>query len=179
MLFFLSWLFSLLVLVTASCGNQGSDDKTDQEKGPDKEALREALLEANKSAVESEREMIRNYARRHRWPIEQEKGIYYTIYEKGSGKAITHGSEVAFHYTLSLINGTEVASSERGNPEHIQVGVGGEEIGGLHRAMLLLGEGDKAKVIIPSHLAYGLAGDQKKIPSMATLIYDLHILQAE
>ena len=37
-------------------------------------------------------------------------------------------------------------------------------------------EGDKAKAIIPSHLAYGFIGDEKQIPKRATLIYDIEVL---
>ena len=38
-------------------------------------------------------------------------------------------------------------------------------------------EGDKAKLILPSHLAYGLIGDQNKIPQKATIIYDIELLE--
>jgi len=41
--------------------------------------------------------------------------------------------------------------------------------------LLLLRQGDKAKVIVPSYRAYGIAGDGNKIPSAATLIYDIYI----
>jgi len=36
--------------------------------------------------------------------------------------------------------------------------------------------GDRAKFIIPSHLAFGLIGDQKKIRHKATLVYDLEFV---
>lgn len=172
------FLMLIFLMVMASCINKDASKEKDADT-PDKQALSEALIEANKSAVESEREMIRSYAKRHKWPLEREKGIYYTVYRSGGGAAVTHGSRVVYHYSLSLINGTEVSSSSQSNPETIRVGVRGSEVGGLHRAMMLLRQGDKAKVVIPSHLAFGLAGDQKQIPSKATLIYDLHILRVE
>ena len=36
--------------------------------------------------------------------------------------------------------------------------------------------GDKAKFIIPSHLAFGLLGDENKIPKRATLVYDVELI---
>jgi len=42
--------------------------------------------------------------------------------------------------------------------------------------MLLMNKGAKAKFILPSHLAHGLLGDENKIPSNATVIYDIELL---
>jgi FKBP-type peptidyl-prolyl cis-trans isomerase len=38
-----------------------------------------------------------------------------------------------------------------------------------------LNYGDKSKVILPPHLAFGLTGDEK-VPPMSTLVYDLKIV---
>jgi peptidylprolyl isomerase len=38
-------------------------------------------------------------------------------------------------------------------------------------------EGDKAKFIFPSHLAFGFTGDSGKIPQNASVIYDIHLLK--
>jgi FKBP-type peptidyl-prolyl cis-trans isomerase len=37
--------------------------------------------------------------------------------------------------------------------------------------------GDRAKFIVPSHLAFGLLGDQNKIPQHATLVYDIELVK--
>jgi FKBP-type peptidyl-prolyl cis-trans isomerase FkpA len=36
--------------------------------------------------------------------------------------------------------------------------------------------GDKAILILPSHLAHGLVGDENKIPPKASVIYELELL---
>ena len=36
--------------------------------------------------------------------------------------------------------------------------------------------GDIAKFILPSHLAFGLLGDEEKIPKRATLVYHVELL---
>jgi FKBP-type peptidyl-prolyl cis-trans isomerase len=41
---------------------------------------------------------------------------------------------------------------------------------------LLLRVGDKARFILPSHLAHGVPGDGVKIPRRATIIYDLELI---
>ena len=40
-------------------------------------------------------------------------------------------------------------------------------------------EGDKARFVIPSHLAYGMQGDGNKIPGNSPLYYDVTLLKAE
>ena len=47
----------------------------------------------------------------------------------------------------------------------------------LEEGILLLKEGDRAKFIIPSHLAFGLLGDMKKIPAKAVLVYDIELIK--
>jgi FKBP-type peptidyl-prolyl cis-trans isomerase len=42
---------------------------------------------------------------------------------------------------------------------------------------MLMKEGEKAIFIIPSHLAFGLLGDENKIPKRATLVYDVELVQ--
>jgi FKBP-type peptidyl-prolyl cis-trans isomerase len=36
--------------------------------------------------------------------------------------------------------------------------------------------GDRAKLIIPSHLAHGLVGDLNKIPPLTTIVVDIHLI---
>jgi FKBP-type peptidyl-prolyl cis-trans isomerase len=47
---------------------------------------------------------------------------------------------------------------------------------GLDEAMQLLKVGDRAKLILPSHLAFGLVGDDNCVPRKAILIYDVQII---
>ena len=48
---------------------------------------------------------------------------------------------------------------------------------GLDEAMVYLHLGDIAKLIIPNHLAYGLHGDDNRIPEYATLVYTVKVLE--
>ena len=48
---------------------------------------------------------------------------------------------------------------------------------GLNEAVKLMSAGDKAKLLLPSHLALGLVGDQDKIPPLAILYIDVELLE--
>jgi FKBP-type peptidyl-prolyl cis-trans isomerase len=48
---------------------------------------------------------------------------------------------------------------------------------GLHEAIQYLRVGDKAKIILPSYLAHGLTGDSDKIPPMASVLYDIELVE--
>jgi peptidylprolyl isomerase len=50
-----------------------------------------------------------------------------------------------------------------------------EEIAGLHEAVKLMNKGAEARLIIPSHLAYGTSGDGKKIKPYQTIIMKIKL----
>ena len=95
--------------------------------------------------------------------------------QEGDGPKAQEGKVARIQYTLSSITGSIIYSSDENGPMEFLIGSGGVE-SGLEEAILLLREGDKAKIIIPSHLGFGLAGDDHKIPPKATLIYDITLL---
>jgi len=141
--------------------------------------MKEPLIHANKEAVETESEQIQDFLRRHDWKTtETGSGLRYWIYENGDGPMVEKGDVVDLEYTISLLNGdTAYTSREKGNmvfvPGRAQV------ISGLEEGILLLRKGDRAKFIIPSHLAFGLIGDQDKIGQKNSLVYDIHVLKTE
>ena len=173
-------LIASLFFFAAIISCQNAPHPPEQEKAPENESkLEQALIQANKSAIEEERYMIKRYIDRHNWDMDQTgSGIYYGIYEDGNGKKAEVGMVAAIDYTVELLNGYECYSSEKGEPKSFIIGQGNVE-SGLHKIMPYLQEGDRAKVIIPSHLAYGLAGDRKQIPPKSTLVYDLHVINLQ
>jgi FKBP-type peptidyl-prolyl cis-trans isomerase len=97
------------------------------------------------------------------------------VTKKGIGAKAEEGRTVKLDYTLSLLNGDTVYTASKDGPIVFQVGKG-QVITGLEEAILLLKVGDQAKFIIPSHLAFGLIGDQKKIRQKASLVYDIEFI---
>lgn len=105
-----------------------------------------------------------------------DSGLRYKIIQKGNGKKAEKGKTVAVHYKGSLIDGTEFDSSyKRKQPIEFQLGVG-QVITGWDEGIQLLQVGDKARFVIPSHLAYGERGAGGVIPPSATLIFDVELM---
>jgi FKBP-type peptidyl-prolyl cis-trans isomerase FkpA len=154
----------------SSCTNLINEEKQQQQQSA---PPTESLFDANKAAVKTEDQHIRDYLNRYRWDVtETGTGLRYLIYKNGSGKKAVTGSKVTCQYTVSLLNGTTIYSSDESGPLEFTVGRGGVE-SGLEEGILLLREGDHAKFVLPSHLAHGLTGDQDKIPPKTTIIYDI------
>ena len=108
---------------------------------------------------------------------ETESGLRYQILQKGDGKKATKGAGVSVHYKGQLLDGTVFDSSyKRKEPIDFNVGLG-QVIAGWDEGIQLLQVGDKARFVIPSNLAYGSAGAGGVIPSNATLIFDVELLE--
>lgn len=137
----------------------------------------EKLIEYNRGVVKTEEQQIEDFLARYQWDVNQTpSGLRYLIYRKGAGRKAGSGMKVSFRYTVKLLNGTLVYSSDSTGEKEFILGHGRVE-SGLEEGMLLLREGDRAKFIIPSHLAFGLLGDQQKIPPGASLVYDIEIME--
>ena len=103
-------------------------------------------------------------------------GLKFFIIEEGDlSKKPQSGNTAVAHYAGFLENGTKFdASYDRGQPFSFPVGQG-RVIKGWDEVIQLMGIGSKYKVIIPSALGYGAAG-QGPIPPNATLIFDMELL---
>jgi len=162
--------FFFLMLMALGC-------HTDQKPQPvtDPVALKEDLMDANRIMTHSERDDIERYMARKQWQMDSTgTGLRYSIYKKGSGPMVETGKRVTLNYELSLITGKVCYTSAQKGPKSFTVGKGGVE-SGLEEAVLMLRQGDRAKLILPSHLAHGLPGDGDCIPRRAVVIYDVEV----
>ncbi len=168
------WLIVLIFLCSASlsCRNEAVRNK---EKIDGKE-LDKSLIEANKKAVKAEDQQIEDLLDRYNWDMETTgTGLRYTIADPGEGPKVKDGDEVTINYETRLITGDVVYSSDEDGPLTFIVGKS-DVIAGVQEGVRMLGKGGKARLVIPSHLGYGLIGDQDKIRQKATLIYEIEVL---
>ena len=136
----------------------------------------EVLLRVNRELVEEDAQKIGAYAESRNWDMKTtESGLWYMIYSNGTGERASTGKTVTLEYTLSLMDSTVCYSSAIYGQKTFILGFGEEE-SGLQEGVLLMREGDKARMIMPPHLAHGLIGDGDCIPRRAIIIYDVELV---
>jgi FKBP-type peptidyl-prolyl cis-trans isomerase len=141
--------------------------------------IKESLEKANRYLANDEEEDIMNYIARHQLDmVSTGTGMRYQIMQAGLGELIRPGQTVTLEYVLNNVMGDVVYSSENDGVIKAVVGCG-DVVSGLDEALRHLHQGDVAKVIVPSHLGYGLLGDQKDIPARSTLVYSIKIIKVE
>ncbi len=138
---------------------------------------KKSLVVANQYLTRTEDEEIENYINRHQLKVVSTgSGLRYSILKEGDGPRPKRGDIVTLNYKTRLITGDVIYSSDELGPMVFEVGKGGVETG-LEEAILHMYLGDQAVIILPSHLAFGLLGDQKKIPPRATVIYEIEFIK--
>jgi len=129
----------------------------------------------NKKIVELESEEIDLFLKRYEWKMTQtETGLRYMVLKKGNGQNIKSGETVILEYSTLLLSGDEIYNSKNDGVKQFVVEKS-EEIVGLHEAVQLMSKGSEARLIIPSHLAYGATGDGNKIKPYQTIIMRVRI----
>ena len=87
------------------------------------------------------------------------------------------GNVVTVHYTGFLPDGSRFDSSrDRGKPFKFKLGAE-QVIPGLDLGVAQLSIGERAKLTIPSHLAYGERGFPGLIPGKSELIFDIVLIK--
>jgi FKBP-type peptidyl-prolyl cis-trans isomerase len=155
------------ILLSIACKN----NKDRQSLMIDEQQLREKSIQVNKDLVKRLQDTIALFAAKNNWTMQQSgSGLWYAITRSGASDTIKRNDLVQIAYTVSLLNGMECYNSDSLGLKTIKVGHGGVE-SGIEEALLLLCNGDSARLLIPPHLAHGLLGDQNKIPALAILNY--------
>jgi FKBP-type peptidyl-prolyl cis-trans isomerase len=164
-------LFAVLLVSCSGCKEQKHTNETVEYK-----TVEEQLIEANRQKLRQEMAEIDGYIEKKGWPmVESPTGLHYWIYEQGDSTLIKTGDYTTINFSITLMDGTLCYSSDLDGARSFRVGHDDVE-SGLHEAMTYLHLNDKARLILPSHLAYGFTGDNSKVPQNATLVYDLEVI---
>ncbi|WP_298421412.1 peptidylprolyl isomerase [uncultured Kordia sp.] len=108
-----------------------------------------------------------------------DSGLRYKIIQNGDGVQAEKGKTVSVHYKGMFPDGGVFDSSYKRNaPIDFPLGQG-NVIPGWDEGIALLKVGDKARFVIPPHLAYGERGAGGVIPPNATLMFDVELMDVK
>ncbi len=169
-------LYSLTLISFAfyfvACDNK---NKTNKKNDIKPEQYAEPLINANKSFIRLEDGDIDFFIKRHNLIMERsETGLRYNIIEKGEKYLPKEKDKVVVGYTMKLITGELIYSSQKDGNKEFEIGKT-DEINGLQEGVRLIGKGGKAMLVIPSYLAYGVAGDGFMIRQRMPLIMEIEL----
>ena len=171
--------FALLFVCFFSCRRYNTQQPAQDTTLTERRQMEEALLRVNRQLVEDDDREIETFAGRKGWQMRATgSGLRYMIYRRGQGENAVTGKVVTLAYTVWLLDSTVCYSSEQLGFKKFRLGYGDVERG-LEEGVSLMRVGDKARMIMPPHLAHGLTGDGDCIPYRAIILYDVELLKVE
>lgn len=172
--FFILVYSAIFVMILISC----SVPVVEKNKPADN-TINDALVNVNKYLIQKDVEIIKAYIKRNQWIMkETESGLWYEIYKKGKGISSEKGMIATLKYKTELIDGTFCYSSDSTGYKQFVIGAGKVE-SGLDEGILKMKQGDAAHFILLPHLAFGLLGDNNRIPARAIVVYDTELIKLE
>lgn len=166
---------TILVLIF-SINLVSCNEKTSEQK--DVNWSKEKSIELNKVITLEEKINIKLYLERHKkWAmVETGSGLQYYTYENGEGDSIKTGMLIEIKHKVYTLD--DKLCYETDKDEVLEVKIDHSEIEtGLQEGLKKMKIGDKAKMIIPSHLAHGLTGDFNKIPPLTPIVVDVELIR--
>ncbi len=122
-------------------------------------------------------------------PTRTASGLYYEIKEEGNGEKPFVGDSVTLNYSGTFLDGTKFDSNLDSAFLHVQplqfILGRGSVIRGWDEGVALLKVGSKARLYIPSPLAYGTqvrpgnVANPKGIPANSILVFDIQLLNSK
>ena len=138
------------------------------------------LTSACKKDELSDEEQLKKYIADNKITNAERKasGLYYVPVLANSGQPQPRtGDSVFVLYTGTLMNGSVFdATSRRGNKPFGFVLGRKQVIAGWDEGIALMRKGEKAKLLIPSSLAYGSRGAGSSIPPNAAISFDVELV---
>lgn len=165
-------LYCCSLLLLFSCTEE-------EEKSKDINWTKDNSIDLGKEIAIKEEIDIKLFLESHRdWNmIKTGSGLQYNIYEEGTidtAYSPRPGDIARIEYIITLLDGSECYKTEDDEYEEIVVDNSGIETG-IQEGIKKMTIGDRARLIIPSHLGHGLVGDMNKIPPLTPLVIDIYL----
>lgn len=166
--------YFLLILVVFACRPEKSTNKPTSGNWSDDHSV-----DFNKELNEREQIQIRLFLE-HNKSLKMKQtnsGLRYMIYKNGDVNSPTiSGKTVYMRMRVELLNGSICHETPKDETENFVLEHSDKE-SGVHEALRYMKKGDRAKLILPSHLAHGLLGDREQIPPQSILYVDLELVE--
>lgn len=171
----IGFIFFSLSLLLFGCKEPDKKDK----RLLSEEEIKETMVNANQQSVRLEDEDIDLYIKRQQLDIvKTETGLRYQITKQGKGPLIKAKNLVTIGFETLSINGEPLYSSEESGPKVLEIEKN-NEIPALDEMLKLMNLGAESHMVIPSHLAYGVAGDGDKIRQRIPIVMKIKVLNIE
>jgi FKBP-type peptidyl-prolyl cis-trans isomerase len=133
----------------------------------------------NQTEDKYEKKVLRKYLVKNKIKTQpDEEGLYYIHLKDGKGKNPEIGNVAYIHYRGYFLDGTEFDNTYLREPLEYRIGEKDQVIKGFELAIPKMNKGAKAKLIIPSYLAFGNKGSSSGIvPPNTTLIYEVELIK--
>ena len=166
-----------LCILLFSCGKKESGIVHVQQS--DKPQQEDPYVKWNQASVGREDEDIDFFVRRYGWEMQKTgTGLRYQCVKEGQGNHPQPEQVVTLKYTTVLLTGDTVYTSDRDGMKQFKVDKS-DEIAGLNEAVKLMRKGGRARLVIPSFLAYGVAGDGERIRGKLSLAMYVELIDIQ
>ena len=133
----------------------------------------------NRVNVNREDEDIDFFTQRYEWNVKKTgTGLRIEMLRDGEGALIQPEDEVSLEYTTMLLTGDTVYTSRKQGIKEFKVDKS-SEIAGLNEAVKMMKKGGEAHLVIPSFLAYGIAGDGERIRGKVSLAMTVKVVDVK
>ena len=163
-------IFSLFILFSCT---------TEEEKKPEVEWSNKRSIELSKELTIQEEIDVKLFLEMHKdWKMTNTgSGLQYMIYEHGkidTAYSPLPGNIARIEYQITMLDGTLCYRTEDDEYENFKVDRSEIE-SGVQEGIKKMTIGDRARLIVPSHLGHGLIGDMNKIPPLTPLVIDIYL----
>lgn len=167
-------LFFLLIFLLDSCRPEKPARENQKSAWSDNHSV-----DFNQEINEREQIQIRLFLEHHK-SLKMNltnSGLRYMIYKNGNGESVaSSGKTVYTKMKVELLDGSICHETPEDETENFVLEHSNKE-SGIHEALRFMKKGDRAKLILPSHLAHGLLGDREQIPPQSILYIDLELVE--
>jgi FKBP-type peptidyl-prolyl cis-trans isomerase len=143
------------------------------------QAQKEQQDQASKQGGIDDQILREYFAKNNLQPQKTESGLYYIIDKEGTGETVKKNQTVSVMYTGKTLDGQTFDSNidaQFGHTDPLEFPVGtGSVIAGWDEGIQLLKKGSKARLFIPSQLAYGQQSPSPSLPANSILMFDVEV----